>query len=52
MVRHSAQQRCNLSQDMMAEEISQANHCFTISAHPKNPNPKINISDKEVIMLP
>jgi hypothetical protein len=36
----------------MAEAISQANHCFTISTHPKNQNPKINISNKEVIILP
>jgi hypothetical protein len=31
MVRRSARQQ-NLSQDMMAETISQANHCFAISA--------------------
>jgi hypothetical protein len=52
MVRRSAEQQFNLSQDMMAETISQANHCFTISTHPKYQNPKINISNKEVIILP
>jgi hypothetical protein len=31
MVRRSATQRYNLSQDMMAESLSQANHCFSIS---------------------
>jgi flagellar biosynthesis GTPase FlhF len=35
MVRHSARQKHNLSQDMMAETISQANHCFSISAQTK-----------------
>jgi hypothetical protein len=52
MVRGSAKQQYNLSQDMMAEAISQANHCFLIWTHPKNQNPKINISSKEVIILP
>jgi hypothetical protein len=52
MVRRSAEQQYNLSQDMMDEAISQANHCFTISTHPKNQKPKINISNKEVIILP
>jgi hypothetical protein len=34
MVRRSARQQ-NLSQDMMAENINQANYCFSISAHTK-----------------
>jgi hypothetical protein len=34
MVRRSARQQ-NLSQDMMAETINQANHCFAISAQSK-----------------
>jgi hypothetical protein len=34
MVRHSAgQQQHNLSQDMIAETISQTNHCFSISTN-------------------
>jgi hypothetical protein len=32
MVRRSVRQQHNLSQDMMAETIHQANHCFAISA--------------------
>jgi hypothetical protein len=36
MVRCSARQQHNLSQDMMAETISQANQCFFLSAQPKN----------------
>jgi Tfp pilus assembly protein PilE len=40
MVRRSARQQHNLSQDMMAETINQANHCFSISAQPKNQNSK------------
>jgi hypothetical protein len=32
MVRRSANHKHNLSQDVMAETISQANHCFSISA--------------------
>jgi hypothetical protein len=35
MVRRSDGQQYNLSQDMMAETISQTNHCFSISTHPK-----------------
>jgi hypothetical protein len=52
MVRRSATQQHNLSQDMMAETISQANHCFSISAHPKTQNSEIPRSNKEVIILP
>jgi hypothetical protein len=37
MVRHSAGQQYNLSQDMIAETANQANHCFSIST---NPGPK------------
>jgi hypothetical protein len=37
MVRGSAGQKYNLSQDMIAETINQANHCFSIS---KFQNPK------------
>jgi hypothetical protein len=31
MVRHSVSQRYTLSQDMMAESLNQAHHCFSIS---------------------
>jgi hypothetical protein len=40
MVRRSAGQQYNLSQDMMAEPVSQANHCFSVSAQPKPQNSK------------
>jgi hypothetical protein len=40
MVRCSANHRHSLSQDMMAETINQANHCFSISAQPKSQNSK------------
>jgi hypothetical protein len=52
MVRRSARQQHNLSQDTMAETISQANNCFSISAHPKTQNSKTGSSNKEVIILP
>jgi hypothetical protein len=47
MVRRSARQQ-NLSQDMMAETLAQANHCFSISSntkynHPSNTNTDIII---------
>jgi hypothetical protein len=37
---------------MMAETISQANHCFSISAQPKTQNSKKPSSNKEFIILP
>jgi hypothetical protein len=52
MVRRSARQQHKFSQDMMAKKISQANHCFSISAHPKTQNSKTGSSNKEVIILP
>jgi hypothetical protein len=51
MVRRSARQQ-NLSQDMMAETINQANHCFAISAQPKTQNTKKTSDNTEVILLP
>jgi hypothetical protein len=52
LVTHSARQQHNLSLDTMAETISQANHCFSISAHPKTQNSKTGSSNKEGIILP
>jgi hypothetical protein len=49
MVRRSARQQ-NVSQDMMAETINQANHCFAISAqtqYTKKPG-----DNTEIILLP
>jgi hypothetical protein len=51
MVRRSARQH-NLSQDMMAETINQANHCFSISAQPKTQYTKKTSKNTEVILLP
>jgi hypothetical protein len=52
MVRCSAGQQHNLSQYMMAERISQANHCFSISAQPKTQNSKILSTNSKFIILP
>jgi hypothetical protein len=49
MVRRSARQQ-NLSQDMMAEAIAQANHCFSISAQTKYTHPSSTNTD--IIILP
>jgi hypothetical protein len=51
MVRHSARQQHNLSQDMMAETIKQANHCFAISAQLKTQYTKKSSDNTEVILL-
>jgi hypothetical protein len=48
-VRRSARQQ-NLSQDMMAETIAQANHCFSISAQTKYNHPSSTNTD--IIILP
>jgi hypothetical protein len=52
MVRRSAGQQHNLSQDMIAETISQANYCFAISTNPETQNSTILSSNKKVIILP
>jgi hypothetical protein len=49
MVRRSARQQ-NLSQDMMAETLAQANHCFSISAQTKYTHPSNTNTD--IIILP
>jgi hypothetical protein len=50
-VRRSAGQNYNLSQDMIAETINQANHCFAI---PTTPGPKttekVNGNNQVIIM--
>jgi hypothetical protein len=51
MVRRSARQKHNVSQDMMAETVSQANHCFSISAQPKPQNSKKAGDNSKVIIL-
>jgi hypothetical protein len=49
MVRRSARQQ-NLSQDMMAETLAQANHCFSISSNTKYNHPSNTKTD--IIILP
>jgi hypothetical protein len=52
MVRRSAGQQHNLSQDMIAETISQENHCFSISTNTDPKNSKILSGNNEVIIMP
>jgi hypothetical protein len=52
MVRRSAGQQHNVSQDMIAETSSQANHCFSISTNSDPTNSTILSSNNEVIILP
>jgi hypothetical protein len=52
MVRRSAGQQHNLSQDMIAEIISQANHCFSISTNQKPKNSTTLNGNDQVIILP
>jgi hypothetical protein len=49
MVRRSARQQ-NLSQDMMAETLAQANHCFSITANTKINHP--STPKAESVILP
>jgi hypothetical protein len=49
MVRRSARQH-NLSQDMMAETLAQANHCFSISDNTKINHP--STPKTESVILP
>jgi hypothetical protein len=51
MVRRSASQKCNLSQDMIAETINQANHCFSIPTTPRNKTQlKVNRNNQIIVM--
>jgi hypothetical protein len=49
MVRRSARQQ-NLSQDMMAETLAQANNCFTISPNTKSNHP--STQKTEIVIFP
>jgi hypothetical protein len=52
MVRRSAGQQYNLSHDMIAETINQANHCFSTSTDPK-PKNRIKVNgNHQIIILP
>jgi hypothetical protein len=52
MVRRSAGQQHNLSQDMIAETISQANHCFSIIENQKLNNATKLSGTNKIIILP
>jgi hypothetical protein len=48
MVRRSARQQ-NLSQDMLAETLAQANHCFSLSANTKINHPSTPKTDSVIL---
>jgi hypothetical protein len=51
MVRRSTSQKHNLSQDMRAEAINQANHCISIPITPRNKTKeKVNRNNQVIIM--
>jgi hypothetical protein len=52
MVRRSARQQYNISQDMMAEAINQANHCFSILSHKTEQKSKISSANNKIIIMP
>jgi hypothetical protein len=52
MERRSAGQKYNLSQDMMAETINQANHCFSLPATPVPKNTEKVNGNNQVIIMP
>jgi hypothetical protein len=52
MVRRSTNQKYNLSQDMIAETINQANHCFSIATTPGPKNTEKVNGNNQVIIMP
>jgi hypothetical protein len=52
MVRRSATQGYNLSQDMMAESLSQANHCLSISSNEQAQKTKGSMTHSNIIIMP
>jgi hypothetical protein len=52
MVRRSTSQKYNLSQDMIAETINQANHCFSIPTRPGNKTTEKFNRNNQVIIMP
>jgi hypothetical protein len=52
MARRSAGQKYNLSQDMIAETINQANHCFYIPTTPGNKTKEKLNRNNQVIIMP
>jgi hypothetical protein len=51
MVRRSATQHYNLSEDMMAESLSQANHCFSISPNKQTQKTKGSMTHSNIIIM-
>jgi hypothetical protein len=52
MVRRSAGQKYNLSQDMIAEKVHQANHCFSFPTSPRAKTQKKVIKNEQFIIMP
>jgi hypothetical protein len=52
MVRRSASQKYNLSQDMIAETVHQANHCFSFPMSPRTKTQKKVINNEQIIIMP
>jgi hypothetical protein len=52
MVRRSDGQQNKLSQDMISQTISRANHCFSISANQKPKNATKLRGNNQIIILP
>jgi hypothetical protein len=52
MVRRSAVQQHNLSQDMIAETVQQASHCFSFPTIPRAKTNEKAIKNKQVIIMP
>jgi hypothetical protein len=52
MARHSASQKYNLSQDMIAETINQSDHCFSFPTNPGNKTKKKVIRNNQIIIMP
>jgi hypothetical protein len=51
MVRRSTVQKHNLSQDMIAETVNQANHCFSFSTSPRAKTNEKAIKNEQVIIM-
>jgi hypothetical protein len=52
MVRRSAGQKYNLSQDMIAETVHQANHCLSLPTIPTANTKKKVIKNEQFIIMP
>jgi isochorismate hydrolase len=52
MVRRSASQKTNLSQDMIAKTINQSNHCFSFPMTPSNKTTEKVKHNNQVIIIP